>query len=477
VTTTTHDARRTAGGKTALSWLSAVLFAVVGCAGSDSIGGGKGGSTATAGTVGSGGTTASGRGGTTSTGGGGTTSTGGTGTATGGSNATGGSGGSAGNAATGGAGTGDSSGSAGAAGTGATAGGAAGTNGTVGVDGVSGTAGSTGTAGSAGSAKGGGGGAAAGAAGSARGGSTGTGGGAGSDACPGAAYDAASPPKALMLTGNLGAHDPAAYVVGKTVYLAATGLGAKTSTNLTSWSAAANPLPSHNGAWAPDISSFGGMFHLYYAVSSFGSNKSCIGQATRAALDSGSWTDKGNVLCSNMGTNDNWNAIDPNIVVDDAGVPWMDFGSFWSGIKMVKLNTDGTRADTMLYDLASGPGGGAVEGPFIFKRCGYYYLFVSFGSCCSSPYNYTIRVGRSATVTGPYIDKAGVPLMKGGGTLLVQGNSSWSAPGHNAVIVYDNRTYNVYHALAAPSGQNGTATLRIAEIVWDANGWPVSGGP
>ena len=466
MTTTTHDARRTAGGKRALSWLSAVLFAAVGCSGSDSIGGGKGGSTATAGNVGSGGTTASGRGGTTSTGGGGTISTGGTGTATGGSNATGGSGTTAGSAATGGAGPGDASGSAGAAGTGATAGGAGG-SGTAGAGGVSGTSGS------AGSARGGGGGAA----GSARGGGPGTGGGAGSDACPGAAYDAASPPKALMLTGNLGAHDPAAYVVGKTVYLAATGLGAKTSTNLTSWAAASNPLPSHNGAWAPDISSFGGMFHLYYAVSSFGSNKSCVGQATRAALDSGNWTDKGNVLCSNMGTNDNWNAIDPNIVVDDAGVPWMDFGSFWSGIKMVKLNTDGTRADTVLYDLASGPGGGAVEGPFIFKRCGYYYLFVSFGSCCSSPYNYTIRVGRSATVTGPYIDKDGMPLMKGGGTLLVQGNSSWSAPGHNAVIVYENRTYNVYHALAAPSGQNGTATLRIAEIVWDANGWPVSGGP
>ena len=63
----------------------------------------------------------------------------------------------------------------------------------------------------------------------------------------------------------------------------------------------------------------------------------------------------------------------------------MDFGSFWSGIKMVKLNTDGTARTWMLYDLASGPGGGAVEGPFIFKRCGFYYLFVSFGSCCSTP--------------------------------------------------------------------------------------------
>jgi len=307
---------------------------------------------------------------------------------------------------------------------------------------------------------------------------SGQGGTAGNGACPGAAYDPASPPQALMLTGNLGAHDPAAYVVGKTVYLAATGIATKSSPNLTTWTSWPAGGGTHGGAWAPDISNFGGVFHLYYAVSSFGSNKSCIGQETRAALDSGTWADKGNVLCSNMGTTkDDWNAIDPNIIVDDAGVPWMDFGSFWGGIKMAKLNTDGTRADMEVHDLASGPSGGAVEGPFIFKRCGFYYLFVSFGSCCSAPYNYTIRVGRSATVTGPYVDKDGKAMMSGGGTLLVQGNSSWSAPGHNAVIAYDNRTYNVYHALAAPSGQNGNATLRIAEIVWDVNGWPISGGP
>ena len=309
-------------------------------------------------------------------------------------------------------------------------------------------------------------------------GSPGPGGAMGTGECPGAIYDAASPPKPLMLTGDLGAHDPAAYVVGKTVYLAATGIATKSSTNLTSWASWPAGGGARGGAWAPDISNFGGMFHLYYAVSSFGSNRSCIAQATRAALDSGTWSEKGNVLCSNMGaTKDDWNAIDPNVIVDEAGVPWLDFGSFWSGIKLAKLNADGSRADMELHDLASGPGGGAVEGPFIFKRCGFYYLFVSFGSCCSAPYNYTIRVGRSATVVGPYVDKDGTAMTKGGGTLLVQGNSSWSAPGHNAVIVYDNRTYNVYHALAAPSGQNGLATLRISEIAWDANGWPVSGGP
>jgi arabinan endo-1,5-alpha-L-arabinosidase len=143
---------------------------------------------------------------------------------------------------------------------------------------------------------------------------------------------------------------------------------------------------------------------------------------------------------------------------------------------MVKLTSTGARADTTLYSLANGANSkGSLEGSWVFKRCGYYYLFSSWGSCCSSPYDYNIRVGRSTTVTGPYVDQAGTALMSGGGTLLVQGNASWVAPGHNAVITYNNKTYNLYHALQGSS--SGPATLRIAEIVWDANGWPVSGGP
>jgi len=183
------------------------------------------------------------------------------------------------------------------------------------------------------------------------------------------------------------------------------------------------------------------------------------------------------VLCSNIGETDNWNAIDPNVVIDDAGTPWLEFGSFWSGLKMVKLDAStGLRADTMLYSIANGANSkGSLEGGWVFKRCGYYYLFSSWGACCSGAYDYNIRVGRSTTVTGPYVDEAGTSLMSGGGTLLVQGNADWVAPGHNAVITYNNKTYNIYHALKGSS--SGAATLRISEIAWDANGWPVSGGP
>ena len=364
-------------------------------------------------------------------------------------------------------GTGSATGTGGATATGGATGtgGAAGARGTGGATGTGGTAGSKGQGGSSGA--------------------TGTGG-AGGMSCPGAAYDASNPPQALTLSGSLGAHDPAAYVLGSTIYLAATGLSAKTSTNLTTWNSAATPLALPSWAatatgasnlWAPDISYFGGVYHLYYAASTFGSNKSCIGQATRAALDSGSWADQGMVLCSNMGETDNWNAIDPNVVIDDAGTPWLAFGSFWSGLKMVKLvASTGLRADTTLYAIANGASSkGSLEGAWVFKRCGTYYLFSSWGACCSGAYDYNIRVGRSATVTGPYVDKAGTSLMSGGGTLLVQGDASWVAPGHNAVITYNNKTYNIYHALKGSS--SGTATLRISEIAWDTNGWPVSGGP
>ena len=408
---------------------------------------------------------ATGTGGATATGG--ATGTGGV-TNTGGAIGTGGLSGTGGVSSTGGgSGTGGATATGGATGTG----GAAGARGTGGATGTGGTAGSKGQGGSSGA--------------TGTGGTTGTGG-AGGMSCPGADYDASNPPQALTLSGSLGAHDPAAYVLGSTIYLAATGLSAKTSTNLTTWNSAATPLALPSWAatatgasnlWAPDISYFGGVYHLYYAASTFGSNKSCIGQATRAALDSGSWADQGMVLCSNMGETDNWNAIDPNVVIDDAGTPWLAFGSFWSGLKMVKLvASTGLRADTMLYSIANGASSkGSLEGAWVFKRCGTYYLFSSWGACCSGAYDYNIRVGRSATVTGPYVDKAGTSLMSGGGTLLVQGDASWVAPGHNAVITYNNKTYNIYHALKGSS--SGTATLRISEIAWDTNGWPVSGGP
>jgi arabinan endo-1,5-alpha-L-arabinosidase len=268
------------------------------------------------------------------------------------------------------------------------------------------------------------------------------------------------------------------------------GIGAKTSTNLREWKAApavfaSNPswiaqeVPGATNLWAPDISFFGGSYHLYYSASTFGSNRSCIGHATREALNAGSWTDHGSVVCSNPngGSRDDWNAIDPNVIVDQAGVPWLSFGSFWGGLKLVELDDSGARANDTMTSIAARPSnGGALEAPFIVRRCGYYYLFVSFDTCCQGvDSTYKVMVGRSANVAGPYSDREGRAMMQGGGTPVVAGNTRWRGPGHNAVVFDDSGAYNVYHSY--DGNNNGAAMLRISELVWDAEGWPISGGP
>lgn len=319
----------------------------------------------------------------------------------------------------------------------------------------------------------------------------GTGGMDGGDRCDVAQLDPARPPRALTLSGSLGTHDPVVIAAHDQYYLFFTGredirgLAAKTSSDLLAWRDAPAPLspnpawvgqrvPQARNLWAPDISFFGGLYHLYYSASSFGQRTSCIGHATRPALDSGRWQDHGPVICSS--NSDQWNAIDPNLIVDENGTPWLSFGSFWGGLKLIELTADGARKDDAITAIAARPdAGGAIEAPFIVRRCGFYFLFASFDRCCngaSSTYN--IRVGRAEKVIGPYVDKAGKRMLDGGGTMLVQMGGSFRGPGHNAVLFDEGKAYNVFHAYRA---DNGAPVLRIAELAWDADGWPVSGGP
>ncbi|NVB84973.1 MAG: arabinan endo-1,5-alpha-L-arabinosidase [Kofleriaceae bacterium] len=280
-------------------------------------------------------------------------------------------------------------------------------------------------------------------------------------------------------------HDPSiAYVDGLyMVFSTGTGLPVRTSVDLINWSLAGQVFAtapswistngSTNDLWAPDISNFGGTYHLYYAASSFGSNTSCIGHATSASPTSGSWTDQGAVICST--STDNWNAIDPAAFVDTSGNAWLAFGSFWSGLKLIPLNPDGTRAGTEMISLAT-RNDTAVEAPFVVHHGGYYYLFESVGRCCQGVNStYKVLVGRSTEVRGPYLDDQGVALLAGGGKLVVDADAQWKGPGHNAVLTTSTDTYNVYHSYDAAA--SGTPTLRISQMRWSADGWPISAGP
>lgn len=287
-------------------------------------------------------------------------------------------------------------------------------------------------------------------------------------------------------------HDPCIIRDGDAYYLFSTHgtIGIRRSTDLVEWERIGSvfeelpawtreAVPRVRGLWAPDISFFDDEFHLYYSVSSFGSNRSCIGLATNKTLDPKSphyrWIDRGMVIASKPGR-DNWNAIDPNIVLDEKEVPWLSFGSFWSGNKLCRLDRKtGTRADDQLYSIA-GRDGGAIEAPFIIRKQGYYYQFVSFDYCCRGVRStYKIMVGRSKKVTGPYVDRAGKPMMKGGGTLILAGYGRFRGPGHNAVLREKEADWLVHHFYDAEA--RGRSKLQIRRLVWDKDGWPLAGEP
>jgi len=244
-----------------------------------------------------------------------------------------------------------------------------------------------------------------------------------------------------------------------------------------------------NDQWAPDIAFHDGTYYLYYSVSSFGTNNSAIGVATNKTLNPADaaykWTDHGPVVQSVAGR-DLWNAIDPNLAFDENGTPWLSFGSYWSGIKLVKLNANLTEvaAPEQWYTIAGrdrywkleetdagDTSNSAIEAPFIFKKGDYYYLFVSWDRCCQGANStYKVVVGRSKSITGPYLDKEGEDMRTGGGSLVVGGNEDWPGVGHNATYTFDNKDYLVFHGYNAK--ENGRSQLWIEEINWDANGWP-----
>jgi arabinan endo-1,5-alpha-L-arabinosidase len=317
----------------------------------------------------------------------------------------------------------------------------------------------------------------------------------------------AQEPVALELTGDYaGTHDPAIAREGNTYYVFATGkakdggqFAIRCSSDLKDWKLCGHVFdkipawihessPGTRDLWAPDVSYFNGRYHLYYAYSLFGKNTSGIALATNETLDSASpkyhWNDEGLVLRSKA--QDDFNAIDPNIVLDKKGQPWMSLGSFWSGIKMRRIDLKTGKLsgkDSRTYAIASRkqpehaeparPGlpanWEAIEAPFIVRHGGYFYLFVSFDLCCRGlKSTYRTMVGRSKNVAGPYIDRDGVPMMQGGGTQLLVANQRWLGPGGESVLLRREGDILVFHAYDAATGK---PALQISSLTWEG-GWP-----
>ena len=295
-------------------------------------------------------------------------------------------------------------------------------------------------------------------------------------------------------------HDPVMIKEGNTFYLFSTGRGISvfSSSDLKNWERQPQVFQEepvwadevaqdfNNHIWAPDISFHNGKYYLYYSVSAFAKNTSAIGLAINSTLDANDpaykWEDQGIVIQS-IPNRDLWNAIDPNLIIDEKGTPWLAFGSFWEGLKMVKLADDlkSIAKPQEWYTIArrersfeladDNPGDAALEAPFIFKKNGWYYLFLSWDLCCRGENStYKVVVGRSKKATGPYVDREGKSLNAGGGTLILEGNANWYGAGHNAAYTFDDKDYIIFQAYDAQD--NAKPKLQITQLSWDDTGWP-----
>jgi arabinan endo-1,5-alpha-L-arabinosidase len=240
-------------------------------------------------------------------------------------------------------------------------------------------------------------------------------------------------------------------------------------------------IPGVIGLWAPDVSYFNGLYHVYYAGSTLGSQVSVIGLVTNTTLDptdpAYKWVDQGEVIASQRG--DDFNAIDPNILIDTDGSVWLTYGSYWTGIKQHQIDPATGKlllSNPTRYDLATRPGvyANPIEGASVILHGSYYYLFVSIDYCCNqdpATDNYKEAVGRSTSPHGPFTDQAGTSMMNGGGTVLLQSDTEWSGTGGATAYIDPNtgESLLVFHALHLT--ENGAMYMWVKDLTW-TNDWP-----
>lgn len=273
------------------------------------------------------------------------------------------------------------------------------------------------------------------------------------------------------------------------------------SHNLVDWSYVGDALGPENAPewadtkaeaayWAPDISYHDGRYWLYFVVTQTTvtgeHDDSAIGVAT-ASSPAGPWKSQDEPVIEprrgNSGKDDFLWTFDPAHVVGTDGRRYLYYGSYYGGIEVTRLTADGKQTAGKPTKVATD---NRFEGGYVIRRDGWWYLFASSGDCCAGPTTgYSVFVGRSRSVRGPFTDREGVPLTasRTGGTVALTPNGNrWVGTGHNAVVKdLAGQDWIVYHAidrskpyLDEPYGINRRPML-IDRLDW-VDGWPVVRG-
>ena len=178
------------------------------------------------------------------------------------------------------------------------------------------------------------------------------------------------------------------------------------------------------------------------------------------------------VVASSDGIED-CDAIDPGLCLAPDGRLWCTYGTFFGFTRIVELdpNTgeriEGNEPVNIAIDC---------EATDLIYRDGWYYLLGDHGTCCNGVTStYNIRVGRSKSPTGPFLDNQGIDMLKGGGKLVIAANNRKLGPGHFGLTDLGGGVQKFschYESDMDDPGHFGVLDIRA--LLWK-DGWPVAG--
>ena len=166
-------------------------------------------------------------------------------------------------------------------------------------------------------------------------------------------------------------------------------------------------------------------------------------------------------------------AIDPCLLLDPTtGRLWTTYGTYFGAIRLIELDPQtGFRvAGNVEQDVAID-----CEASDLIYRDGWYYLLGTHGTCCDGVNStYNIVVGRSRSVTGPYLDNVGRDMLQGGGRMVITAGDRVCGPGHFGRTIIDDGVEVMSCHFEADFDRSGRSVLGIRPLIW-RDGWPEAG--
>ena len=228
------------------------------------------------------------------------------------------------------------------------------------------------------------------------------------------------------------------------------------------------PVWAARNFWAPELQQFGSRFYVYYTAR-MKNGPLCVAVAS-AAEPQGPYTDHGALVCQEIGSIDAVATADEN---GDIYLLWKEDDNsrnqptpLWAQ----KLSADGTRLVGSRTELFRNDPttweGGVVEGSFVVRRGGWFYMFYSGNACCGRRCNYALGVARARKLLGPWEKNPANPILAE--------NNVWQCPGHGSIVTNrEGKDYLLYHAYRKSDAafHIGREAL-LDEVKWETSGWP-----